>query len=90
MKIKIKVNKDGKVKKIKSDIPVDLARFSLECVAGKPRRYKIKRTYSSRVISFIRKLIFRIGYVFIQTAEAFKVACATSGSREDVPRHQRG
>lgn len=90
MTIKIKTDKDGKVKKIKSDIPVDLARFSIERVSGKPGRYRIKRTYRSRLVVCVKAFICRIGYVIAQTAAAFRVACVTSGTAEDVPRHQRG
>lgn len=88
MKIKIKVNKDGRVKKNKSDIPIDLARFSIECVAGKPRRYKIKRSIRSRIIARVKTAGTKIGYILKSTVAAFRAACITVGSREDVPRHQ--
>ncbi len=89
MKIKIKVNKDGRVKRIKSDIPIDLARFSLECVAGRPRRYIIKRSIHSRLFARLSSAAARIGYVLKSTAAAFIVACHSNGTREDVPRHQK-
>lgn len=90
MKITIKTDKDGKIKKVKSDIPVDLARFSIERVSSKPGRYRIRRTYRSRFIACVKLFLCRIGYVTIQTAAAFKFACAASSTHEDVPRHQRG
>ncbi len=88
MKIKIKVNKDGKVKTIKSDIPIDLARFSIERITSKPNRYKIERSIRSKLVRCIKAAVYKIGYIFISTVKAFAYACKTASSNEDVPRHQ--
>ena len=88
MKIKINLDKNGKIKKVRSSGSTGLARAAVQTIANKPRRYAIRRTKSSLFFGAIKRGICRIGYIFIATVKAFCVACQTAGSLEDVPRHQ--
>ncbi len=88
MKIKIKIDKNGKIKKVRSSGSTGLARAALQTIANKPRRYAIRRTKSSLFFGALKRGICRIGYVLKSTGAAFRAACITAGSIEDVPRHQ--
>ena len=67
MKIKIKLDKNGKIKKVRSSGSTGLARAAVKTIVDKPGRYAIKHK---------------------STGAAFRAACITAGSLEDVPRHQ--
>ncbi len=88
MTIKIKIDKNGKIRKVRCNGSTGLARAAVQTIANKPRRYAIRRTKSSLFFGALKRGICRIGYVLKSTGAAFRAACITAGSREDVPRHQ--
>ena len=88
MKIKIKIDKNGKIRKVRCNGSTGLARAAVQTIVDKPGRYAIKQTKSSLFFGALKRGVFRIGYIFIATVKAFCIACQTAGSLEDVPRHQ--
>lgn len=88
MTIKIKLDKRGNICKVRTNGDIAIAQAAVKRAADKPNRYKIKRTYRSRFLGVLKKLIYRIGFVTIQTAKAFAEACKKANAREDIPRHQ--
>lgn len=90
MTIKIKLDNRGNIRKVRTNGDITIAAAAVKRAADKPNRYKIKRTYRSRFLGGLKKLISRIGFVTIQTAKAFATACKKANAQEDIPRHQNG
>lgn len=88
MKIIITTDKSGNIRKIRTNGDLDISRSAVKTAADKPRRYKMKRTRRSRAAKCLKKHLSRIGYILAQTASAFKLACNSAFSREDIQRHQ--
>ena len=88
MTIKIKTDESGNIRKVRTNGDIHIATKAVKLAADKPRRYAMKRTRASRFILRLKKLKSRIGYIFTQTARAFKLAFSREFSREDIPRHQ--
>ena len=88
MTIKIKLDKRGNIRKVRTNGEITVAQAAVKRAADKPYRYKVKRTFRSRFLGGLKKLIYRIGFVVAQTAKAFAAACKKANAREDIPRHQ--